>query len=764
MKRIAFAALICVLGVGCEQTPQEQAAEALQQEGIFPQHYAEALQKATREGNAGLMRRLICAGAPLHLKTADGGSLLHLAAGHGQAEAADVLVLAGLNLETKDALGLTPIQRAILQRQFPMIQRLAQAALLNKGIESDIYAAELNERCRKNDFYTAHLIFTAGYAVDTRLEDGGTQLHRCAAQGEAEAVQWLIQRGADYRITDAQQQTPLDRARANGQLKCAQILAARELADRGILADAYTEHWQKAVCCGELALARLLQDAGADITVTDKAGNTAIHLAIEHRQKDMLTYLHSIGLRLNARNKLGMTPLLTEISCNSTEHIPLLHQLGANMHQKHPDGRTPLQYAVTEGFHRCIEPLAMAGAQVNAADSNGNTLLHFCAAHGQQHCLRALIRAGAAVTHRNHMRWSALHYACTKGNPKCAQILIQAGAADDLCTAIMAQDDALVQHFLTQPQALLQRDGLGCTPLHWAARLGHTDYALLLLHSGADATATDHAGRTPGDCAQRFGHTDTRKAIATEALLLRNIRKRYTDELMRAIESGDTALTRLLCDAGADADKKAQNGNHPLHAAVFSNHSACIPYLLQAGANANSATPYGYTALHLAVSGGRAECLTALLQAGVTPHERAHDGSTPLHLAASLANHELLQLLLQHGARVEMRNGRGDTPLIEVCRWSWGRPESAEALLRAGADPGATNILGDTALHAAAASGNRACIEQLLRAGAYAAPLNHHGKTPYQLAKQHGHADCANLIKEAEPTPSNSTAGGVAPH
>ncbi len=55
MKRIAFAALICVLGVGCEQTPQEQAAEALQQEGIFPQHYAEALQKATREGNVGLM-------------------------------------------------------------------------------------------------------------------------------------------------------------------------------------------------------------------------------------------------------------------------------------------------------------------------------------------------------------------------------------------------------------------------------------------------------------------------------------------------------------------------------------------------------------------------------------------------------------------------------------------------------------------------------------------------------------------------------------
>ena len=41
------------------------------------------------------------------------------------------------------------------------------------------------------------------------------------------------------------------------------------------------------------------------------------------------------------------------------------------------------------------------------------------------------------------------------------------------------------------------KDVRGCTPLHWAARLGNTEVIKLLLAAGADPNSKDHAQATP---------------------------------------------------------------------------------------------------------------------------------------------------------------------------------------------------------------------------------------------------------------------------
>lgn len=741
---ISAVALAC-----CKETPQEIAAEELRAQGILPTGYEAELLNATVRNDVAMLQLLIMAGAPVHMTAPDGETLLHLAARKGQAEVGRALILAGLSVERADQAGITSMQRAILHQHLHLPGLFAAATLEKQGITPDSYTEQLTECCLSGDFYTAHLIQTAGVSLDAANTEGSTALHRCAEAGQADAVRYLLKRGADAHRPDACNKTPLEAATEAGQHETRAVLAAYELQQSGISAEQYRTALLHAVQQGDTARVTLLHYAGADLQITDEVGNTLLHLAAMHRHTPMIVLLHKLGADVNARNTLGLTPLHAEIDLNHEDNIILLAQLGADIHACLPDGRNPLQFAVTEGYYRCIVPLAQAGANINRADSNGNTLLHYCAAHDQQFCLQALLQAGADVHARNGMKWTALHYACTKKAPACAKILIEHGAVDDIFTAIIADDADLCRRYLRAPSAINKTDGLGCTPLHWAARLDRRQLCTLLLEHGADATATDTRDRTAGDCARAVGYTECMQQLASYALKQRGCSTRYTDELHKAIAAADTPLLRLLIDAGADLHTPDKAGWPVLHQAVQHNHAGCLPYLLKHGAEPQ-ATATSYTALHLAVATGKADCVKALLAAGVDADTRMRCGSTALHLAARMAQHDCLQHLIDGGANVHLRNERGDTPLLELARWNWSRPESASALLAAGADVRTLNIMGENALHAAAISGNKACLALFLTAGADTKSTTRAGKTPLQLAKSNGHKDCEHLLLEAE--------------
>ena len=144
-----------------------------------------------------------------------------------------------------------------------------------------------------------------------------------------------------------------------------------------------------------------LIDKGADLTVKDETGDTALFNAAINNRINLIGPLLDKGADIEAKNKYGMTPLMA---------------------------------AAANGYFNTAELLVSRGANVNATDNNGVTVLMYSVCGGvggnDPNFIRELIDKGANVNAKNVQGLTALMNVegsiCRK--PEIAQILREAGA------------------------------------------------------------------------------------------------------------------------------------------------------------------------------------------------------------------------------------------------------------------------------------------------------------------------------------------------
>ncbi|HEX3627127.1 MAG TPA: ankyrin repeat domain-containing protein [Verrucomicrobiae bacterium] len=113
----------------------------------------------------------------------------------------------------------------------------------------------------------------------------------------------------------------------------------------------------------------------------------------------------------------------------------------------------------------------------------------------------------------------------------------------------------------------------------------------------------------------------------------------------------------------------------------------------------HSTIEHGFTALHGVAGEEQLEMAEFLMNSGADPNARNDQGLTPLHLAAYP---EMAELLVQCGANLNARSVDGGTPLIIHASEAEGF-DVMETLLELGADAGARDIRGKSALDIARA-------------------------------------------------------------
>ncbi|NXD74128.1 ANR52 phosphatase, partial [Eolophus roseicapillus] len=595
-----------------------------------------------------------------------------------------------------------PLVQAIFNRDVEEVR-----SLLNQKENINVLDQErrtpLHAAAYLGDVAILELLILSGANVNAKDTVWLTPLHRAAASRHEKALHLLLKHSADVNARDKHWQTPLHVAAANRATKCVEalipLLSTVNVADRtGRTALHHAVH------SGHLEMVNLLLNKGASLSTCDKKDRQPIHWAAFLGHLEVLKLLVARGADVMCKDKKGYTLLHTAAASGQVEVVRHLLRLGVEIDEPNTFGNTALHIACYMGQDAVANELVNYGANVNQPNEKGFTPLHFAAVSTNGAlCLELLVNNGADVNFQSKEGKSPLHMAAIHGRFTRSQILIQNG--DEIDCA----------------------DKYGNTPLHVAARYGHELLISTLMTNGADTARRGIHDMFPLHLAVLFGFSDCCRKLLSSGQLYSIVSSLSNEHVL---------------SAGFDINTPDNLGRTCLHAAASGGNVECLNLLLSSGADLRRRDKFGRTPLHYAAANGSYQCTVTLVTAGASVNEADCKGCTPLHYAAASDTYR----------RAETHSGPSHDTEEEPLKES--RMKEAffclEFLLDNGADPSLRDKQGYTAVHYAAAYGNRQNLELLLEMSfncledvESTIPVS-----PLHLAAYNGHCEALKTLAE----------------
>lgn len=167
-----------------------------------------------------------------------------------------------------------------------------------------------------------------------------------------------------------------------------------------------------------------------------------------------------------------------------------------------------------------------------------------------------------------------------------------------------------------------------------------------------------------------------------------------TEELMNAVQAGDSVGVAEALDADAEPDR-GRYGRTPLLLAIEGEHPGIVRLLLARGADPAGKVRGLVPLIEVAAEVGNTEILEQLIANGANVEGRLPDQMSPLMVAIRRGNADAARLLIEHGADVDAVYG-GTFPLMLAVQA--GDLATVRHLIGAGADVALATSSGHTAL------------------------------------------------------------------
>jgi ankyrin repeat protein len=472
----------------------------------------------------------------------------------------------------------------------------------------------------RDDLEIADLLISAGADVRTANRDGATALSLASINGSASMVERLIKAGADPNERGPTEETPLMFAARNGRVEAIRVLLDHhaEVNAREKLRGTTALMWAAEQM--HPAAVKLLIERGADFSGASNAdakGGTA-YLAPTAKQRAINDGIALdgtfIGNARRGRLQNGTNNAAVDVSAADAAAADAAFNRTQNAKG---GGLTPLIFAARQGDLETARILVEAGAKVNQTSRYGWTPL-LTAVQNRHYQLGAYLLAhGADPNLPNNGGWTPLYIATDNRN-------IEAG-------------DYPVR----------------------TADMDHLDFIKLLLDGGADVNArVCGVESTPQQC--KGDSTETRTIFTMQWL--------YEDgatPFLRAAQSGDVELMKLLLAHGADPHIATANGDTAL--------------MVASGVGWVEGVTFEWSPAETV------EAVRICLDLGIDPNLRDNDGRAALHGAAHKGSNEVVQLLVDRGAKLDMHdNGGRDTISGSMFGHTWLPIEYAQGLVRVG--------------------------------------------------------------------------------
>jgi ankyrin repeat protein len=226
----------------------------------------------------------------------------------------------------------------------------------------------------------------------------------------------------------------------------------------------------------------------------------------------------------------------------------------------------------------------------------------------------------------------------------------------------------------------------------------------LLLKYGADSSKPDEIQMLPIHYAARMGHTNcVARLLKDHPDQVDAPSKLGWTPLALAVDGGHRETAKLLVEKGADVHRTTKHAppcQVPMLVAITRQRVETIQLLKELGCDidAKIAISGNVTALMLAVSKGNIDTVKLILDNGASVNITDDDGASALDWACMVDSPEILKLLLSHGkANLNVNNRRGFRP-IHLAAMS-GTLDCLKILVDSGAELHAT-VSSDATQHA----------------------------------------------------------------
>jgi ankyrin repeat protein len=598
-------------------------------------------------------------------------------------------------------------------------------------------------------------LIAAGADIN-RMHNGLTPLlaaTRDSHQGRPETVVMLLTNGANPRVADSEENTPLHHA----------ALSA------------------------EPVVAALLLDSGAAIDALNRVGYTPLATACAMANWGLLRFLLERGARLDVEKAQPVLAVAAGIAEDDIEGIKLLLKRRAKVDAIGPLGRTALMNAALNGHAKIARVMLDAGASVQLVDSHGVSALMEAARAGAEAVIELLVPRKPDANLFDASGRSALMIACQsrQAGERTIRQLLALGADVQLQTpdGKRALDFALVNGrwdlvALLDPEHSLPRnmiaaastgsltDADSAAHLLDALRFGHWPVVELfserarhwpspqlaalyleldapehaaarrwLLNLGMDANALTESGeslpqvllaRLPPSLAAVYDALDGGASLSGAGVLAQLLNT-IAAEQSRAATPNFSAQVQTamledfalqLIERGVDFCMPDAQGRSVLASAVDYGMQRLTRELLARGVDPNACDIHGRSALHAALHKPlplALPLLQMLLRAGGNPEATAANNETPLGLALARAEPELTYWLRWSRWPLPQRALlAADLAAAAIL----GDIDAIKRLLALGFDVNACDAKGASALLRAAGSGHADLVEHLLAIGA----------------------------------------------
>uniref|UniRef100_A0AAY5KP19 Ion transport domain-containing protein n=1 Tax=Esox lucius TaxID=8010 RepID=A0AAY5KP19_ESOLU len=485
-------------------------------------------------------------------------------------------------------------------------------------------------------------------------EEGHVPLHWAVERNQAESCRLLLELGTDPNVLNKALMSPLHLAVSHRHNHLVELLLSHYKTDSNLKGDLGNTPIMLACSINNTDALSTLLNHGARLCIQNKLGHFAIHTAAFAGAKKAMDVIlkageemgHSIEEHINFLDKSSSSPLHLAVRGGNMDVIKFCVDKGAKIDQQQVDRSTALHFACTQGATEAVKLMLSTYSRVdsiiNLPDGACQTPLHRSTIFDHTELAEYLIGKGADIDYIDRKGLSPLLLATNCGAWRTVSLLLSKGAnmnikdksGRNFLHMTILQPKGLrnlpedVLQLSSVKQLLSSEDSEGCTPLHYACRLGiHESVRNILgLHVSLEVKAKDK--KSGLHFAAQYGRINTCKR------LLENI----TDS--RLVNEGD------------------ERGLTPLHLASGGGHTQVVEMLLRKGALFHS-DYRGWTCLHHAAAEGFTQTMNIVLAANISLlDQKDEDGCTALHVAAREGHVAAVKLLLQRGAEIDMNKNK----------------------------------------------------------------------------------------------------------